>query len=71
MGSVKKLFKCNHNWQIDKRSNTIQSDDMGYPLRLFIVKCSKCGKSDQHWINVPAEEIEELKTGKSVLLKWL
>jgi hypothetical protein len=44
---------------------------MGYPLRLFIVKCSKCGKSDQHWIDVAKKELEELDTGESVLLKWL
>ena len=64
------LFKCNHNWEITERSNVLQLDDMGYPLRLFIVKCSKCGKSDQQWIDVAEEELEELDTGKSVLLKW-
>lgn len=65
-----RLFKCNHHWKIEKRSNTIQLDDMGYPLRLFIVRCSKCGECDQHWIDVSTKELEELKTGKSVLLKW-
>lgn len=64
------LFKCNHNWKITERSNVLQLDDMGYPLRLFIVECSKCGKSDQQWIDVSKEELKELDTGKSVLLKW-
>lgn len=65
-----RLFKCHHNWEITERSNVIQQDDMGYPLRLFIRKCSKCGKSDQQWIDVNESELEELKMGKSVLLKW-
>ena len=64
------LFRCNHNWKVEKRSNAIQLDDMGYPLRLFICKCSKCGKCDQQWIDVAEEALEELKTGESFLLKW-
>lgn len=64
------LFKCNHNWEISKRSNVIQQDGMGYPLRLFICKCSKCGKSEQQWIDISEKSLEELKTGESVLLKW-
>lgn len=64
------LFKCKHNWEIIESSNVIQLDDMGYPLRLFICKCSKCGKFDQQWIDVDEEALEELETGKSVLLKW-
>ena len=64
------LFCCNHRWKIVERSNTLQLDEMGYPLRLCIVKCTKCGKSDQHWIDVPTHELGELKTGESVLLKW-
>ena len=54
------LFKCNHNWKVTERSNVLQLDDMGYPLRLFIVECSKCGKSDQQWIDVSKEELKEL-----------
>lgn len=64
------LFKCSHNWHITERSNVLQMDNMGYPLRLFITKCSKCGKSEQMWIDVAVEELEELKSGESVLLKW-
>jgi hypothetical protein len=70
MSVFEKLFGCNHNWQIIERSNVIQQDDMGYPLRLCICKCSDCGKSEQMWIDVAEEELKELETGESVLLKW-
>lgn len=65
-----RLFRCHHNWKITKKSNVLQADSMGYPLRLCIVNCTKCGKSDQHWIVVPEKELDEIATGKSVLLKW-
>ena len=66
------LFKkeCKHKWEFNQESNALQFDDMGYPLRLFIMKCSKCGAYDQQWIDVPAEEADELHNGKSVLVKW-
>ena len=64
------LFKCNHTWVIDQRSNVIQQDNMGYPLRLFLCRCAKCNKLEQQWIDVNEDELEELETGKSVLLKW-
>ena len=64
------LFKCRHQYIITERSNALQLDDMGYPLRLFIVKCSKCGQSEQRWIDVFEDELKELDTGESVLLKW-
>lgn len=66
------LFKreCKHIWAIYSKSNVLQQDDMGYPLRLCICRCTKCGVSDQKWIDVNEKELEELKTGKSVLLKW-
>lgn len=64
------LFKHKHKWQLEKRSNLLQLDDMGYPLRLFIFKCSKCGITKQMWIDVPEEELKELDTGESGLLKW-
>lgn len=62
--------RCSHKWFTDTRSNAIQLDDMGYPLRLFICKCQKCGEYEQMWLDVPVEEAEELKTGKSVLVQW-
>ncbi len=43
---------------------------MGYPLRLFVVKCDKCGKMDQQWIDVNEKCLKELDTGDSVLCKW-
>lgn len=63
-------FECDHRWKIAERSNALQLDDMGYPLRLFICKCSKCDKVEQQWIDVAESELEELETGESVLLKW-
>ena len=65
-----KLFKCKHKWEIKERSNALQQDNMGYPLRLFICKCSKCNKIEHQWIDVPEKELEELKDGKSFLVKW-
>lgn len=64
------LFKCSHKWKTLKKSNALQLDDLGYPLRLFICKCSKCGIYDQQWIDVSRKEAEELDNGKSVLVKW-
>ena len=65
-----RLFRCNHKFEIIKKSNVLQVDDMGYPLRLFICKCKKCGTVEHHWLDVPKEELNELDVGKSVLLKW-
>ena len=65
-----KLFKCSHDYKITERSNALQLDEMGYPLRLCIVKCTKCGRTDQHWIDVSESALKELDTGKSVLVKW-
>ena len=65
-----RFFKCKHKYRIAERSNALQQDDMGYPLRLFIVKCDKCGKTDQMWIDVDEKELAELDNGKSFLLKW-
>ncbi len=62
--------KCKHVWRVVERSNVLQLDDMGYPLRLFIVKCEKCGKIDQQWIDVHEDCLKELDTGDSVLCKW-
>ena len=66
------LFKkeCNHEWHTIEYSNVLQLDDMGYPLRLVIRKCSKCGKTDQHWRDVPKESLKQLDDGTSVLLEW-
>lgn len=65
------LLKCKHDWRLLERSNVLQLDDMGYPLRLCIFRCNKCGKSDQQWVDVPKEALAEIDTGKSVLLRWM
>lgn len=67
---MRKLFKCKHDWRFTEKSNILQVDDMGYPLRLYIEKCCKCGESRQSWIDVPTYHLDELKTGESVLLRW-
>lgn len=64
------MFKCKHDWQIIHASNVLQQDEMGYPLRLFIQKCSKCGKIEQAWYDVNEKCLEEIKTGRFVLCKW-
>lgn len=70
MRLFKWLFKCNHDWKVTEKSNVLQQDNMGYPLRLYIRQCSKCGKSEQVWFDVSEKALKELETGKSVLLKW-
>lgn len=67
-----KIFKkkCEHKWKVVERSNALQLDHMGYPLRLCLVKCENCGKWDQMWIDVPIEEFDEVKDEKSFLLTW-
>ena len=60
-------LSCNifgHDWMIKERSNVVQFDNMGEPLRLFIVKCSKCGESRQEWIDSYYSE------GNDVVCKW-
>ena len=36
--------------KIVRRSNAIQFDEMGYPLRLCIFKC-ECGATTQRWVD--------------------
>lgn len=62
--------ECKHKWIITNTSNTLQLDDMGYPLRLCIVKCRKCGKIEQQWIDVNTEVLSGLNTGRFVEVKW-
>ena len=70
LSKIKLNKRCNHDFKIEQRSNVLQLDSMGYPLRLVIVECKHCGCSDQIWIDVPTEEYKEIETGESVLLKW-
>lgn len=62
--------KCNHKYRVTERSNALQQDSMGYPLRLCICRCDKCGHSTQEWIDTSEEALKELETGESFLLKW-
>lgn len=58
------LFKCKHrNMSITERSNVVQPDDMGYPLRLCIVKCVKCGRTEHRWLDTIIQQDD-------VVLKW-
>lgn len=68
MGLFKKM--CSHEYKITERSNALQQDEMGYPLRLCICKCAKCGKSTQQWLDTDESALEEVKSGKSFLVKW-
>ena len=47
------IFKKKHICEFNKilrRSNAIQFDEMGYPLRLCIFKC-ECGATTQIWVD--------------------
>lgn len=68
--TIQVMFKCKHDWEIIHASNVLQVDGMGYPLRLFIQKCSKCGKTEQAWYDVDKRYLEEIKAGRFVLCKW-
>ena len=46
----KKKHICEFN-KIVRRSNAIQFDEMGYPLRLCIFKC-ECGATTQRWVDI-------------------
>lgn len=53
-----------HEWRLKQRSNAIQFDDMGYPLRLYICECKYCKKSKQMmWIDSIDQE-------NDVILQW-
>lgn len=69
MGLFRKV--CSHDYKITERSNALQQDEIGYPLRLCICVCSKCGKSTQQWLDTSESALDELKSGKSFLVKWV
>ena len=62
--------RCIHKWRIFGKSNALQTDHDGYPLRLCIMECDYCGDTRQNWIDVPLEETKELETGESFLVEW-
>ena len=66
----KKKHICEFN-KIVRRSNAIQFDEMGYPLRLCIFKC-ECGATTQRWVDTGEryelkENDVEVIWGKEVL----
>ena len=66
--NIMKLFKKLHKHNFNKFayiSNVVQFDNMGYPLRLCIMKCD-CGMTNQDWIDVPESSV----TDKDVILEW-
>lgn len=67
---LKEKTKCEHEWHPESKSNALQLDSMGYPLRLYICRCSKCGAHDQQWLDVAEEQAEEIYSGESFLLAW-
>ncbi len=65
MKLFKKLFHGHKFNKVAYKSNVIQYDDMGYPLRLYIMEC-ECSMTDQQWMDVPIESV----TDKDVVLEW-
>jgi hypothetical protein len=52
------------------KSNVIQFDQSGFPMRLETMECLICGKKYYAWNYIKKSELDELSTGKSVLCKW-
>lgn len=61
---------CFHDYKITERSNALQLDEMGYPLRLCICQCVKCGKSEQQWLDTAESALDEVDSGESFIVKW-
>lgn len=55
-------MKTSHE-EIIYRSNVIQFDEMGYPLRLCIVRTKKKPYTDQVWLDT-------MQKPNDVVLKW-
>ena len=62
--TFKKKHICEFN-KILRRSNAIQFDEMGYPLRLCIFKC-ECGATTQRWVDT-GERYEMKKNDVEVI----
>lgn len=63
-------IKHKHEWKVCGISNVLQIDHEGEPYRLCLCKCATCGEREQQWREVEFDELQELETGKSVLLRW-
>lgn len=66
----RKFCKCD-DLEILEKSNVLQLDHNGYPLRLCLCKCKTCGRTSQKWLDESLGKAqEELKNGISVLCEW-
>lgn len=62
---------CNHNFILQKKSNFLQLDEESKrPLRMCLYECRRCHEQANLWVYIPESELDEIKTGKSCLLKW-
>ena len=62
---------CKHPRSVPvAKSNVIQLDQSGFPMRLETMECQICHKRYFTWIDIKKSELDELSTGKSVLCKW-
>lgn len=52
-----------HKMSIKEKSNVIQRDSFGYPLRLCIMECKGCGYTEQVWLDTNEKEDD-------IELKW-
>ena len=60
------LFKQSKCVTVQRQSNIVQSDEMGYPLLLCLMS-----DGTQQWIDVDLEWAKKgLKNGKLKLLEW-
>ena len=66
----KEVNECNHEWKTTETSNMIQLDDMGYPLMLVIQTCTKCGKTQQVWLDVSEKVLDESNRDKYMIVEW-
>lgn len=51
--------------RVTMKSNVIQYDEMGYPLRLVVVRCDD-GTVEHLWLDIDANSVTE----NDVVLKW-
>ena len=67
-----KLFKkkCEHVWKPTHISNISQPDQDGYPTRLCICKCEKCGETSQKWVDCPIMVKNLPSFEKVVEIEW-
>lgn len=62
--------KCEHVWKVTHVSNISQPDRNGYPTRLCICKCEKCGETTQQWRDCPLM-IKNLPTFENIVeIEW-